>query len=418
MKRPGISTPIIIMTFQDLGLGPKILSAIEVAGYTEPTPIQAQAIPEILAGRDVIGSAQTGTGKTAAFALPALHILKGHKKGAPPRCLALGPTRELAAQVQGQFKKYGEQTQLKTTLVHGGVGYGQQREDLKNGADVVIATPGRLLDHVEQGSIDLSSIELLILDEVDRMLDMGFIDDVKRIIKLCRNPKRQTLLFSATVSEDIKRLIARSLKNPVEVAIAIKISPAETVKHEVYPVGAMQKFDLLVALIESMEIDSMIIFCRMKVGADRITRWLSERNYNCAAMHSNLPQKARTKALDKFKNGEIKILVATDIASRGLDIANVTHVINYDVPEHCEDYVHRIGRTGRAQREGDAATILAPDETAKIDAIEKFIDQQIPQRRLEGFNYFHEPQIRDAACAAPKRRRRNSSTSKFGRRRR
>ncbi len=406
------------MTFKELGLGSKILSAIEASGYTEPTPIQAQAIPEILAGRDVIGSAQTGTGKTAAFALPALHILGGHKKGAPPRCLALGPTRELAAQVQGQFEKYGKKTKLKTTLVHGGVGYGQQRKDLERGSDVVVATPGRLLDHVEQGSIDLSSIELLILDEVDRMLDMGFIEDVKRIIKLCRHPKRQTLLFSATASEEIKRLIARSLKDPVEVAIAIKITPAETVKHEVYPVGAMQKFDLLVALIESMEIDSMIIFCRMKVGADRITRWLTERNYNCAAMHSNLPQKARTKALDKFKNGEIKILVATDIASRGLDIANVTHVINYDVPEHCEDYVHRIGRTGRAQREGDAATILAPDETSKIDAIEKFIDQQIPQRRLEGFNYFYEPHIREAETATPKRRRRNASTSKFGRRRR
>jgi superfamily II DNA/RNA helicase len=405
------------MTFKDLGLAPNVLTAIENAGYNEPTPIQAQAIPQILDGRDVIGSAQTGTGKTAAFALPALHILGSHQKGAAPRCLALGPTRELAAQVKEQFEKYGKETKLKSTLVHGGVGYGQQREDLKNGSDVVIATPGRLLDHVEQGSIDLGSIELLIFDEVDRMLDMGFIEDVKRIIKLCRNAKRQTLLFSATVSEDIKRLIARSLKDPVIVAIAIKITPAETVKHEVYPVGAMQKFDLLIALIESMEIDSMIIFCRMKVGADRIARWLSERDYNCAAMHSNLPQKARTKALEKFKNGEIKILVATDIASRGLDIANVTHVINYDVPEHPEDYVHRIGRTGRAQREGDAATILAPDETSKIDAIEKFIDQQIPQRKLEDFNYFYEPHIRAAADAKPKRRRRNSSSSKFGRRR-
>ena len=405
------------MKFEDLGLAPTVLSAVQAAGYTEPTPIQARAIPAIIEGRDVLGSAQTGTGKTAAFALPALHLLRGHQKGAPPRCLVLGPTRELAAQVKEQFEKYGQETPLKIALVHGGVGYGQQRKDLDDGSDVVIATPGRLLDHVQQGSIDLSSIELLILDEVDRMLDMGFIEDVKRIIKLCRNSKRQTLLFSATLSEDIKRLIARSLKDPLEIAIAIKISPAETVKHEVYPVGAMQKFDLLVALIEQMDIDSMIIFCRMKVGADRITRWLTERNYSCAAMHSNLPQRARTKALEQFKNGSIKILVATDIASRGLDIANVTHVINYDVPEHCEDYVHRIGRTGRAQREGDAATILAPDETSKIEAIEKFIDQKILQRKLEGFNYFHEPHIRDAEDAKPKRRRRNSSTSKFGRRR-
>ena len=416
MQRPGIKHSEI-MKFEDLGLAPTVLSAVQAAGYTEPTPIQARAIPAIIEGRDVLGSAQTGTGKTAAFALPALHLLRGHQKGAPPRCLVLGPTRELAAQVKEQFEKYGQETQLKIALVHGGVGYGQQRKDLDDGSDVVIATPGRLLDHVQQGSIDLSSIELLILDEVDRMLDMGFIEDVKRIIKLCRNSKRQTLLFSATLSEDIKRLIARSLKDPLEIAIAIKISPAETVKHEVYPVGAMQKFDLLVALIEQMDIDSMIIFCRMKVGADRITRWLTERNYSCAAMHSNLPQRARTKALEQFKNGSIKILVATDIASRGLDIANVTHVINYDVPEHCEDYVHRIGRTGRAQREGDAATILAPDETSKIEAIEKFIDQKILQRKLEGFNYFHEPHIRDAEDAKPKRRRRNSSTSKFGRRR-
>ncbi|NQY31806.1 MAG: DEAD/DEAH box helicase [Coraliomargarita sp.] len=405
------------MSFKELGLSPAILSAIEDAGYTEPTPIQAGAIPHIIEGRDVIGSAQTGTGKTAAFALPSLHLLGGHKKGAAPRCLVLGPTRELAAQVKEQFVKYGKDSPLKCTLVHGGVGYGRQRQELEEGADVVIATPGRLLDHVQQKTIDLRSIELLILDEVDRMLDMGFIDDVKRIIKFCSNKKRQTLLFSATVSEEIKRLITRSLKDPVEVAISVKISPAETVKHEVYPVGAMQKFDLLVALIESMEVDSMIIFCRMKVGADRITRWLQQHNYNVAAMHADLNQKMRTRALQDFKEGKIKILVATDIASRGLDIANVTHVINYDVPEHPEDYVHRIGRTGRAQREGDAATILAPDEESKLDAIEKFIDQLIPQRKLESFNYLHEPRIRESASSKPRRRRRNSASSKFGRRR-
>ena len=405
------------MTFQELGLAPSILEAIDASGYTEPTPIQAGAIPHILSGRDVIGSAQTGTGKTAAFALPALHILDGHRKGAAPRCLVLGPTRELAAQVEGQFKKYGQSSAPKCCLIHGGVGYGKQRDELAAGADVVIATPGRLLDHLQQKTMSLDSIELLILDEVDRMLDMGFIDDVKRIIRRCRNKKRQTLLFSATVSEDIKRLIKGSLRDPVEVAITIKISPAETVKHEVYPVGAMQKFDLLIALIDQMEIDSMIIFCRMKVGADRITRWLQERGLSCGAMHSNLPQKARTKALEQFKDGKIKILVATDIASRGLDIANVTHVINYDVPEHPEDYVHRIGRTGRAQREGDAATIVAPDEQSKLDAIERFIEQQIPQRKLESFNYFHEPIIRAAENAKPRRRRRNSASSKFGRRR-
>lgn len=404
------------MTFDALGLDPAILSAIADAGYSTPTPIQEKAIPEILAGHDVIGSAQTGTGKTAAFALPSLQLLGGHRAGSAPRCLVLGPTRELAAQVKEQFVKYGSQSPLKCTLIHGGVGYGQQRKELAEGADAVIATPGRLLDHVQQKTIDLGSIELLILDEVDRMLDMGFIDDVKRIIRLCNHKKRQTLLFSATVSDEIKRLIVRSLKNPVEVAISVKISPAETVKHEVYPVGAMQKFDLLVALIESMEVDSMIIFCRMKVGADRITRWLQQHKYHVAAMHADLNQKMRTKALQDFKDGKIRILVATDIASRGLDIANVTHVINYDVPEHPEDYVHRIGRTGRAQREGDAATILAPDEESKLIAIEKFIEQNIPQRRLDGFAYIHEPRIRTEATK-PRRSRRNASTSRFGRRR-
>ncbi|WP_269526790.1 DEAD/DEAH box helicase [Coraliomargarita parva] len=404
------------MTFNELGLHETILKSIDEFGFKEPTPIQANAIPPILEGRDVIGSAQTGTGKTAAYALPILHRLGGHREGAPPRCLILGPTRELAAQVEDQFKSYGKYCEPKCCLVHGGVGYGKQIQELKAGADVVIATPGRLLDHLQQKNFDLRSIEVLVLDEVDRMVDMGFIDDVTRIIKLC-NRNRQTLLFSATVSDEIKRLVGRFLKDPVEVAIGVKLSPAETVKHEIYPVGAMQKFDLLMALIEKMEIDSLIIFCRMKMGADRITRWLKEHQYNCAAMHSDLPQRVRTKSLEEFKTGKIQILVATDIASRGLDIANVTHVINYDVPEHPEDYVHRIGRTGRAQREGDAATILAPDEESKLHAIEKFIDQQIPQRKLEDFNYFHEPIIRSGEGGPPRRRRRNSASSRFGRRR-
>lgn len=403
------------MTFPELGLDESILKSIKEFGFSEPTPIQAGAIPHIIEGKDVIGSAQTGTGKTAAYALPILHRLGGHKKGAPPRCLILGPTRELAAQVEDQIKSYGKYCAPKCCLIHGGVGYGKQIEELNAGADIVIATPGRLLDHLQQKNFDLGSIEMLVLDEVDRMLDMGFIDDVKRIIKLCKK-ERQTLLFSATVPEEIKRLIAFALKDPVEVSIGIKLSPAETVTHVIYPVGAMQKFDLLVALINTMEIDSMIIFCRMKVGADRIARWLAEHGYSCEAMHSNLPQKLRTKALENFKEGKTKILVATDIASRGLDIANVTHVINYDVPEHAEDYVHRIGRTGRAQREGDAATIIAPDEVSKLDAIERFIDQQIPQCRLEGFNYLHEPNIREKTAEHPRRRRRNSGSSKFGRR--
>lgn len=403
------------MTFHELGLSKSILKSIEEFGFTEATPIQAAAIPDILEGRDVIGSAQTGTGKTAAFALPVLHRLDHSENNRKPLCLVLGPTRELAAQVYEQFESFGKYSNSRYCLIHGGVGYGRQTEELKKGADVIIATPGRLLDHLEKGTVNLRSIEVLVLDEVDRMLDLGFIDDVLRIIALCGND-RQTLLFSATVSEAIKRLIAKSLKNPVEIAIGVELSPADTVRHEVYPVGALQKFDLLMALIESQEVDSMIIFCRMKSGVDRIVRWLKEHEYPCVAMHSDLPQKKRTRALEQFKQGDIKILVATDIASRGLDIANVTHVINYDVPEHPEDYVHRIGRTGRARKEGDAATLLAPDEQSKISAIETFIGQPIPQRKLERFNYFQEPMIRDESPLAPKRRKRNSGSSRFGRR--
>lgn len=404
------------MTFHELGLDKSILNSIDELGFKNPTPIQAGAIPHILKGCDVIGSAQTGTGKTAAYALPILHHLGGNKHSADPRCLILGPTRELVAQVEDQFGHYGKYCAPKCCLIHGGVGYGKQIDEIKAGADVVIATPGRLLDHLHQKNFDLKSIEILVLDEVDRMLDMGFIEDVSRIIKMC-NKDRQTLLFSATVSEDIKRLSAKSLNKPIDVSIGIKFTTAETVKHVIYPVGAMQKFDLLIALIEGMKIESMIIFCRMKVGVDRITRWMKERGLSCAAMHSNLSQKERTKALSRFKDGNIKILVATDIASRGLDIAKVTHVINYDVPEHAEDYVHRIGRTGRAQREGDAATIVAPDEQSKLVAIEKLIDQEIPQLKLDTFNYFHEPIIREKTIDKPRRAKRNSATSRFGRRR-
>lgn len=402
--------------FAELGLNESILRAIAEMGYRQPTPIQAGSIPHILEGKDVIGSAQTGTGKTAAYALPVLHRLGGHREGAAPRCLVLGPTRELAAQVEANFNEYGRYSPLKCCLIHGGVGYGKQLDELKAGADVVIATPGRLLDHIQQKNFNLGSVEVLILDEVDRMLDMGFIDDVKRIIRLC-GKQRQTLLFSATVPDAIKRLIAMHLKDPVEVSIGIKLSPAQTVKHEIYPVGAMQKFDLMLALIEQMEIDSMIIFCRMKSGADRIARWLADRKYSVAPMHSDLPQKVRTRSLEDFKEGRIKILVATDIASRGLDIAHVTHVINYDIPQHAEDYVHRIGRTGRAQRDGDAFTLVAPDEQSHLDAIEKFIGQRIPQRSVEGFNYMYEPVIRNVDEAPKRRAKRNSGSSRFGRRR-
>lgn len=402
-------------TFQDLGLSSNILQAVETNGFKEPTPIQAGAIPNVLSGRDVIGSAQTGTGKTAAFALPILSLLEKGIPNKKVRCLVIGPTRELVAQIRDQFILFGDGSESKVCLLHGGVGYLEQNRALKEGSDIVVATPGRLLDHLKHKTIDLRAVEHLVMDEVDRMLDMGFIEDVLKIIAACSNRERQTLLFSATVSESIKRIIQKHLKNPVEVSIGVQLSAATTVQHEVYPVGALQKFDLLIALLEQMQAGSTIIFCRMKEGADRIARWLKAGNHKCAVMHSNLSQKIRERSLNAFKKGEVQILVATDIASRGLDIAHVTHVINFDVPEHSEDYVHRIGRTGRAQKEGDAATLVAIDEMSHLEAIEKLIGQPIPQKRLEGFNYLQEPIMRKVET--PQRRRRNSRSSQFGRRR-
>jgi ATP-dependent RNA helicase RhlE len=404
------------MTFAKLGLAPKIQNVIDSIGFKEPTPIQQESIPHIISGRDLIGSAQTGTGKTAAFALPILHLIESGAKKKGVRCLAIGPTRELAAQIKEQFMLFGKECDLNICLLHGGVGYKGQIDCLNSGADVIVATPGRLIDHVRNKTIDLSTVDYLILDEVDRMLDMGFVDDVLKIISFCKNPQRQTLLFSATVSDSIKRIIQKHLKNPVEVNIGIQLSPASTVKHTVFPIGALQKFDLLIALIEQMGDGSLIIFCRMKHGADRIARWLQAREHKCVVMHSNLSQRVREQSLKQFKDGEAQILVATDIASRGLDIAHVMHVINYDVPENSEDYVHRIGRTGRAQKEGDAATLVALDEMSHLDAIEKLIDQAIPQQKLKGFNYIQEPMIRSEE-KTPVRRRRNSRSSQFGRRR-
>jgi ATP-dependent RNA helicase RhlE len=390
------------MKFTDFSLRPEIQKAIAEAGYESPTPIQEKAIPVILEGRDVIGSAQTGTGKTAAFALPTLERLGSHGEC---RCLAIGPTRELVAQVEDNFRKYGKHLDLKLALLHGGVGYGPQKKALSDGADIIVATPGRLLDHLQQKTASLDKVEILILDEVDRMLDMGFIDDVRRIVRACRRKGRQTLLFSATVPQTIRSLANWALQDPVEIRIDTTLSPAETVQHEVYPVNAMQKFDLLVALLKGFEAKNTLIFCRMRRGADRVARWLKERGFTVGVIHSDLNQKERTQALADFKEGKVPILVATDIASRGLDIADVTHVVNYDVPQHAEDYVHRIGRTGRARREGTAVTLQSPDETSALQAIENFIQREVPKSRLEGFSYRYDP-LAGLAPAAPARRRR------------
>src|SRR5213082_2967916 len=371
------------MSFNRFGLSPEVVRGTQAMGFIEPTPIQLRAFPIVLAGKDLIGTAQTGTGKTAAFALPIMTLLAKH--GAF-RCLVLEPTRELAAQVETAFRDYGRFTDLRVSLVHGGVGYGKQREELKRGVDVLVATPGRLLDLLEQRTMTLRQVNILVLDEVDRMLDMGFLPDVRRIVeKISR--ELQTLLFSATLPPEIERLAAWVLRDPELVEIGVRRSPAETVTHAVYPVAAEQKFDLLMALLERTNFDSALIFSRTKHGADKIAVRLKQEKHSVAVMHSNRTQRERVEALEGFKSGKYEIMVATDIAARGIDVAGVTHVINYDVPENPEDYVHRIGRTGRAQAVGDAFTLVTPENASDVRDIERFIGQKIPELRLEGFPY-------------------------------
>ncbi|TVR50786.1 MAG: DEAD/DEAH box helicase [Puniceicoccaceae bacterium] len=352
-------------------------------GFTEPTPIQLRAIPLVLAGKDVIGSAQTGTGKTAAFGLPVLHHLKNRGKC---RCLVLEPTRELAAQVETALRDFSRFMDVRIGLFYGGVGYGKQREQLREGIDIMVATPGRLLDHLEQRTASLADIEILVLDEVDRMLDMGFLPDVRRIIRKCPE-KRQTLFFSATIPPEIERLTTWVLKDPETIEIGMRRSPAETVSHALYPVIETQKFDLLIALLERTNFDSVLIFTRTKFGAERIARRLHKLNHSVASLHANRSQREREEALDGFKTGRYELMVATDIASRGLDIAGISHVINFDVPQHAEDYVHRIGRTGRAQAVGDAFTLMTEEDINHVRSIERFIGQSIPRIKLDGFPY-------------------------------
>ena len=404
------------MKFSEMGLSPKILQSIEEMGYETPTPIQEKAINPILEGRDLVGSAQTGTGKTAAFALPCLHRLGEH--GAC-RALALAPTRELAIQIEENFNKYGKFLDLRMALLYGGVKYGKQLEQLSNEPDVIVATPGRLLDHLSQGNLSLQKIEILILDEVDRMLDMGFIEDVTRIIQ--KTPRsRQTLLFSATIPDSVRRLSDWALKNPAEAKIDIKISAADTVSHALYPVPAIQKFDLLIALLKRIKFDNLIIFFQTRRGTDKISQWLTEHGQTVCVLHSDLKQRDRTKALEDFKAGNVKILCATDVASRGLDISNVTHVINYDVPQHSEDYVHRIGRTGRARTEGEAFTLCKPEDISMVDSIEKLLGNPLARKFVDDFPYRNEPE--SLAPSAPEvSRKRNRGFGKqltFGGRRR
>src|SRR5881296_1524162 len=372
------------MPFTKFGLSPTVLEGVKAMGYVEPTPIQLRTIPLMMAGRDVIGSAQTGTGKTAAFALPILSQLG--QRGHGTRALVLEPTRELAAQVETHFRDLARFTEIRVAVVYGGVGYGRQNEALKSGVDVLVATPGRLLDHLQRGTGRLDQVKFLVLDEADRMLDMGFLPDVRRIVEHCPR-QRHTSLFSATIPPQIETLIQWAMRDPQTVEIGVRRSPAATVKHVVYPVAESQKAELLLALLDHVHYDSVIVFCRTKHGADRIGHRLKKNNHAVAILHSNRTQSEREQALNGFRNGRYEVLVATDIAARGLDIADVSHVINYDVPQHPEDYVHRIGRTGRAQATGDAFTIMAAEDRPHMASIERFIGRRIERVKLESFNY-------------------------------
>jgi ATP-dependent RNA helicase RhlE len=372
------------MPFNALGLSHAVVQGVKAMGYVEPTPIQLRVIPLILAGQDVIGSAQTGTGKTAAFALPILSQLGRHERSI--RVLILEPTRELAAQVETAIRDFARFTDLRVAVMFGGVGYGRQHEALRTGVDLLVATPGRLLDHLGQGTCRLDHVKYLVLDEADRMLDMGFLPDVRRIVERCpRN--RHTSLFSATIPPQIDSLIRWAMRTPQTVEIGIRRSPAETVKHVIYPVAESQKTELLVQLLKRVNYDSVIVFCRTKERADRIGHMLKKQNHAVAILHSNRTQREREQALRGFREGRYEVLVATDIAARGLDIANVSHVINFDVPQHPEDYVHRIGRTGRAEASGDAFTLMVAGDIKHVEAIERFISQRIERVKLDGFTY-------------------------------
>jgi ATP-dependent RNA helicase RhlE len=373
------------MSFSTLGLGPKLLQSISDAGYTQPTPIQTAAIPRVLAGRDLIGIAQTGTGKTAAFVLPLLERIM-NKQSRTPRALIVAPTRELALQIDEQVRILGRHMHVRCATVFGGVGEQPQIDALRRGVDVVVATPGRLLDLMGSGYVNLRDVEIAVLDEADRMLDMGFLPQIRRVVNAL--PKqRQTLLFSATLSSDIEKITGEFLRNPETVEIGRRSNPAESVAQFLYPVPKSRKIDLLIHLLRDQSLDSVLVFSRTKHGADKIVRKLKAANIAAAALHSNRSQSQRVTALNAFKSGHARVLVATDIASRGIDVEGISHVINFDFPMHAEDYVHRIGRTGRADAVGDAISFVMPDDESYVRDVERMTRRAIPRRRVEGFNY-------------------------------
>ena len=378
------------MTFDDLNLAPAIMTAVREQGYETPTPIQAQAIPAVMAGKDILAGAQTGTGKTAAFTLPLLDRLsrepapKNKFGGKGLRALVLTPTRELAAQVEESVRQYGKYLELNSTVVFGGVGMNPQIDRLKRGVDILVATPGRLLDLQQQGFLDLSTVQVLILDEADRMLDMGFIHDVKKILALVPNDK-QSLLFSATFSDEIRDLAATLLKNPQSIQVTPSNTTVQRISQVIHPVGRGKKKQALVHIINEHNWSQVLIFTRTKFGANNVAEFLTKNGINAMALHGNKSQSARTQALAGFKSGDIRALVATDIAARGIDIDDLPHVVNYEIPNVSEDYVHRIGRTGRAGASGQAVSLVCMDEEGFMMEIERFTKQTIPVQIIEGF---------------------------------
>jgi len=378
------------MTFDDLNLAPAIMKAVREQGYETPTPIQAQAIPAVLAGQDLLAGAQTGTGKTAAFTLPMLQRLsqepapKSKFGGKGVRALVLTPTRELAAQVEESVRQYGKYLDLNSTVVFGGVGMNPQIDRIKRGVDILVATPGRLLDLQQQGFLDLSTVQMLVLDEADRMLDMGFIHDVKKILALVPKDK-QSLLFSATFSDEIRELAATLLKDPQSIQVTPRNTTVQRISQVIHPVGRSKKKQVLVHIIQQHNWSQVLVFTRTKFGANNVAEFLTKNGINAMALHGNKSQSARTQALAGFKSGDIRALVATDIAARGIDIDDLPHVVNYEIPNVPEDYVHRIGRTGRAGASGEAVSLVCMDEEGFMMEIERFTKQQIPVQVIDGF---------------------------------
>ena len=375
------------MQFSDLGLTPELLKAIEDQGYSEPTPVQRKAIPPILLGRDVMAAAQTGTGKTASFTLPMLQRLRGHANTGmsparhPVRALILAPTRELAAQVEQSARTYAKHIPLRVASVFGGVPIDPQIAALRAGVEILVATPGRLLDHIQSKTVMFHAVEFLVLDEADRMLDMGFLPDIKRIIALLP-PKRQTLLFSATYSDEIRKLAAQWLRDPAQVEVAARNAVTDMVTHTVYKIDSRAKRDALVRLLRDRDMKQVLVFCNTKIGANRLAYRLQKDDLNAAAIHSDRTQAERMQALAEFKEGKVRILVATDIAARGLDIEQLPFVVNFDMPSNPEDYVHRIGRTGRAGLTGEAISLVASEDRDYLAAVEKLINKKLQVRDM------------------------------------